>query len=113
MALDRDTTFTWYGHSCFEIRTPGGKIVLIDPWFGEPDAARGPADSVERCDLMLVTHGHFDHMGDAVAARQPAPAGLAVHPRDEPVARPPAARRRRRGDRHEQGRHGRGRRASR
>ena len=66
MGLDPDTTFTWYGHSCFEVRTPGGKTILIDPLFGNP-RARGRHDSIERCDLMLVTHGHFDHMGDAVA----------------------------------------------
>ena len=66
MALDRDTTFTWYGHSCFEVRTPGGKVILLDPWFGNPRSPRS-ADSIDRCDLLLVTHGHFDHMGDAVA----------------------------------------------
>ena len=66
MGLDPDTTFTWYGHSCFEVRTPGGKYILIDPWFGNPRSPR-THDSIERCDLMLVTHGHNDHMGDAVA----------------------------------------------
>jgi L-ascorbate metabolism protein UlaG (beta-lactamase superfamily) len=66
MALGRDTTFTWYGHSCFEIGTPGGKVILLDPFFANPRSPR-TADSIERCDLMLVTHGHFDHMGDAVA----------------------------------------------
>lgn len=66
MGLDRDTTFTWYGHSCYEVRTPGGKVILIDPWFGNPKSPR-TADSIDRCDVLLVTHGHFDHMGDAVA----------------------------------------------
>jgi L-ascorbate metabolism protein UlaG (beta-lactamase superfamily) len=66
MGLDPDTTFTWFGHSCFEVRTPGGKTILIDPWLGNPLSPR-TADSIDRCDLMLVTHGHFDHMGDAVA----------------------------------------------
>ena len=66
MGLDRDTTFTWYGHSCYEVRTPGGKVILIDPWFGNPRSPRS-ADSIDRCDLLLVTHGHYDHMGDAVA----------------------------------------------
>jgi L-ascorbate metabolism protein UlaG (beta-lactamase superfamily) len=65
MSLDRDTTFTWYGHSCFEVRTPGGKTIVIDPFFANPKSPR-TADSIERCDLLLVTHGHFDHMGDAV-----------------------------------------------
>ncbi|MEA2629971.1 MAG: hypothetical protein QOE66_190 [Chloroflexota bacterium] len=66
MALDRDTTFTWYGHACVEVRTPGDKIILIDPWFSNPLSPRS-ADSVERCDLLLVTHGHRDHLGEAVA----------------------------------------------
>ena len=30
MGLDRDTTFTWYGHACVEVRTPGDKVILID-----------------------------------------------------------------------------------
>ena len=66
MGLDRDTTFTWYGHACVEVATPGDRIILIDPWFGNPKSPRS-ADSVQRCDLLLVTHGHSDHMGDAVA----------------------------------------------
>jgi L-ascorbate metabolism protein UlaG (beta-lactamase superfamily) len=65
MGLDRDTTFTWYGHACVEVRTPGGKVILIDPWFGNPLSTRS-ADSVERCDLLLVSHGHGDHLGEAV-----------------------------------------------
>ena len=31
MGLGRDTTFTWFGHACVEVRTPGGKVILIDP----------------------------------------------------------------------------------
>jgi L-ascorbate metabolism protein UlaG (beta-lactamase superfamily) len=65
MGLDPETTFTWYGHSCFEVRTPSGKTIIIDPFFANPNSPR-TADSIERCDLLLVTHGHFDHMGDAV-----------------------------------------------
>ena len=45
MALDRDTTFTWYGHACVEVRTPGGRVILIDPWFGNPRSPR-TADSI-------------------------------------------------------------------
>ncbi len=79
MGLDRDTTFTWYGHACVEVATPGGKTILIDPWFGNPLSPR-TADSVDRCDLMLVTHGHNDHMGDAVAiASRLRPAWPCIH----------------------------------
>ena len=66
MALDRGTTFTWYGHSVVEVRTPGNKVILFDPFFANPKSPV-TADSIQRCDVLLVTHGHFDHMGDAVA----------------------------------------------
>jgi L-ascorbate metabolism protein UlaG (beta-lactamase superfamily) len=65
MALGRDTTFTWYGHACVEVRTPGDKVVLVDPWFGNPLSPKS-ADAVDRCDVLLVTHGHGDHMGEAL-----------------------------------------------
>src|SRR5215213_6257659 len=57
------TTITWYGHACVEIGTPGGKVVLIDPWFANPRSPKSP-DAVEACDVMLVTHGHSDHFGN-------------------------------------------------
>ena len=65
MGIDRDTTFTWYGHSCWEVTTPGGRTILIDPWFGNPTSPKTP-DAVDRCDLLLVSHGHFDHFGEAL-----------------------------------------------
>ncbi len=40
MALGRDVTITWYGHACVEVRTPGDKVVLFDPWFGNPLSPR-------------------------------------------------------------------------
>ncbi len=61
---DSRGSFTWYGHSCVELRTPGGQTVLFDPWFGNPTSPR-PVDNVTDCDVMLVTHGHHDHLGAA------------------------------------------------
>ena len=79
MGLGRDTSITWYGHACVEVTTPGGKTVLIDPWFGNPKSTR-TADAVTRCDLLLVTHGHGDHLGDAVAiAARLRPAWPCIH----------------------------------
>jgi L-ascorbate metabolism protein UlaG (beta-lactamase superfamily) len=65
MGLDRDTSITWYGQACVEVVSPGGATILIDPWFGNPKSTK-EAWSVDRCDLMLVTHGHSDHLGDAL-----------------------------------------------
>ena len=58
------------GHGAFRFDTPGGKRVYLDPFLnGNP---RCPETEVEpeRCDLLLVTHGHGDHVGDAVALAQ-------------------------------------------
>jgi L-ascorbate metabolism protein UlaG (beta-lactamase superfamily) len=65
VAIDPSVSYTWYGHSCFEVVTPGGLTLLFDPWFSNPSSPRRP-ETVDRCDVMLVTHGHFDHMTDAV-----------------------------------------------
>jgi L-ascorbate metabolism protein UlaG (beta-lactamase superfamily) len=57
---------TWLGHSSFSLRTPGGKTLLFDPWYtGNPSF---PADArPTKADLVLVSHGHSDHITDAAA----------------------------------------------
>jgi len=55
----------WLGHSAFLMESPSGKKVLIDPWLSNPKA---PADAkdITGVDLILVTHGHSDHVGNTV-----------------------------------------------
>jgi L-ascorbate metabolism protein UlaG (beta-lactamase superfamily) len=62
------TQLTWYGQSGFKIVTPGGKTFLIDPWLTNPvfDKGRKELASLKNVDLILLTHGHGDHVGDAV-----------------------------------------------
>jgi L-ascorbate metabolism protein UlaG (beta-lactamase superfamily) len=55
---------TWYGHSTFRLRTPGGRTVLIDPWFADNPACPAALKRPPTPDLVLVSHGHGDHMGD-------------------------------------------------
>ena len=60
-------TLTWLGHAAFRIDTSGGKRLYIDPFLtGNPKLPEGEG-SPERVDIIAVTHGHSDHVGDAVA----------------------------------------------
>jgi L-ascorbate metabolism protein UlaG (beta-lactamase superfamily) len=58
---------TWLGHSTFKIETPTGNTVLIDPWVMNNPACPEQLKRFEEIDVMLCTHGHFDHIGDGVA----------------------------------------------
>lgn len=79
MTLHTTATFTWYGHACWEVTTPGGRTILFDPFFGNPLSPRRQ-DEVDRCDLLLVSHGHGDHFGDALAiASRTRPAWPCIH----------------------------------
>lgn len=58
-------TLTFYGHAFFAIDTPGGKRILIDPWIEGNPACPITFSDLNRADLVLVTHDHFDHSADA------------------------------------------------
>jgi len=59
------TNLTWLGHGTFEIQT-AGQTLLIDPFLTDNPSASTTADAVNP-DVILITHGHGDHVGDAVA----------------------------------------------
>ena len=64
------TTLTWLGHAAFRIDTEAGTRVYVDPFLnGNPSCPDGEREP-ERCDLLVVTHGHDDHVGDTVAIAQ-------------------------------------------
>jgi L-ascorbate metabolism protein UlaG (beta-lactamase superfamily) len=57
---------TWLGHAAFRIQTPEGSTIYVDPWvMGNPMCPEAEKN-VKKVDIMLCTHGHFDHIGDAV-----------------------------------------------
>ena len=58
--------FVYLGHSTIRCDLPGGEVVLIDPWVANNPACPDEHKAFERLDAMLITHGHWDHMGDAV-----------------------------------------------
>jgi L-ascorbate metabolism protein UlaG (beta-lactamase superfamily) len=60
-----NASLTWLGHASFRVDSPGGKRIYVDPWLGNPkcpDAEKEP----ERIDLIALTHGHSDHVGETV-----------------------------------------------
>ncbi|MFE3059535.1 metal-dependent hydrolase [Nocardia sp. NPDC059239] len=58
-------TLTWLGHNAYRIETPGGKTIYIDPWLSSPTCPEGERHP-EKADLIALTHGHFDHVGETV-----------------------------------------------
>ena len=57
---------TWLGHATFRIETLGGKTVIIDPWIMGNPMCPEAEKKVKKVDILLCTHGHGDHIGDAV-----------------------------------------------
>ena len=58
---------TWCGHATVKLTLSNGKVVLIDPWLAENPACPDDLKQPARCDLIVLTHGHFDHTADVAA----------------------------------------------
>jgi L-ascorbate metabolism protein UlaG (beta-lactamase superfamily) len=81
----QDTQIRWFGHAAFAITTPKGKVILIDPWLSNPlnpdvKANKDPLAAVPKVDYILLTHGHRDHVGDAVEIAKRTGATLVCNP---------------------------------
>jgi L-ascorbate metabolism protein UlaG (beta-lactamase superfamily) len=85
LAQNGRTEVLWLGQAATRITTPTGKVIVIDPWIvtnPKTPANFKPLETLGRVDLILVTHGHFDHFADAPAlakmhnAPMYAPAGM-------------------------------------
>ena len=70
---------TWLGHGSFHFRLPSGQVILMDPWTnGNPAYPKG--FEIPRVDTICITHGHFDHVHDAVPlAKRFSPAVVAIY----------------------------------
>lgn len=58
---------SWLGHATFLLVSPGGKRIVFDPWITGNPSSPEAAKKLGALDLILITHGHGDHTGDAVA----------------------------------------------
>jgi L-ascorbate metabolism protein UlaG (beta-lactamase superfamily) len=81
----QETKVRWFGHAAFSITTPRGAVLLVDPWLNNPSnpeakEGRDPLASVPKVDYILVTHGHRDHVGDAVEIAKKTGAALVCNP---------------------------------
>lgn len=61
------TKIHWYGQSAFRVETPSGGVILIDPWLTAPNNPdKESIAKLSRVDYILITHGHADHLANAV-----------------------------------------------
>jgi L-ascorbate metabolism protein UlaG (beta-lactamase superfamily) len=70
---------TWLGHGTFQFKLPSGQVILMDPWTdGNPAYPKG--HKIDRVDTICITHGHYDHIHDAVPlAKQFSPEVVAIY----------------------------------
>lgn len=83
--MAQETGLKWHGHAAFSITTPKGKVLVIDPWLGNPSNpeardGKDPLAALPKVDYILLTHGHRDHVGDAVQIAKNSGAALICNP---------------------------------
>src|SRR5437868_4311118 len=72
-------TLTWLGHAAFRVESPGGKRIYVDPFLNGNPKCPENEQKPERVDIIAITHGHDDHVGDTVdLAKQHSPAVVAL-----------------------------------
>jgi len=70
-SAEAKTEVLWLGQASFRIKSPGGKTIVVDPWLSggpkTPAPYKTDIGALGKVDVLLVTHAHVDHIGDAPA----------------------------------------------
>jgi L-ascorbate metabolism protein UlaG (beta-lactamase superfamily) len=59
-----NASITWFGHATFRLQLPDERVIMIDPWLAENPSCPDNLRKLSRCDMVFLTHGHFDHVAD-------------------------------------------------
>jgi L-ascorbate metabolism protein UlaG (beta-lactamase superfamily) len=65
MPVDDQVSITWIAHGGWRLRSANGLEILIDPWLEAPTVPE-ELKQPEKCDVLVLTHAHFDHVNNAV-----------------------------------------------
>lgn len=76
--IGRDVKVTYLGHAAFKLVSPKGVVIYIDPYLSKNPKTPPEMKTVEKADLILVTHGHGDHLGDTLAIAEKTNATVVV-----------------------------------
>lgn len=78
--IGRGVKVTYLGHAAFKIVSPKGVVIYIDPFLSGNPKTPGEMKTVEKADLILVTHGHGDHVGDTLSIAEKTHAKIVAMP---------------------------------
>ncbi len=57
---------TWFGHATVRLTLPDERVIFIDPWLRDNPSCPAHLENLARCDIIALTHGHFDHVDDVL-----------------------------------------------
>ena len=78
--IGKEVKITFLGHSAFKVVSPKGVVIYIDPFLSGNPKTPPELKTVEKADLILVTHGHGDHVGDTLAIAEKTNARIVAVP---------------------------------